>query len=112
MTGTIPSYPSARNSTWIAQIAESPGRKSCAEQDCLEGRSECPATGTGSPEPRERVKLASVRPVSVLGAGAGQQGGDGVFGRWLGGPVRCERVHLDRGPTAFHQIGDQDGRAR
>ena len=95
-----------------ASAATMAKRSEHAESRGLEGRGERPATGTGSPEPRERVKLASVRPVSVLGAGAGQQGGDGVFGRWLGGPVRCERVHLDRGPTAFHQIGDQDGRAR
>jgi len=51
MAGTIPSYPSARNSPWIAQIAESPGRISRAERDCLEGRGERQATGMGSPEP-------------------------------------------------------------
>jgi len=28
-----------------------------AEQDCLEGRSERPVTGTGSPEPRERLRI-------------------------------------------------------
>jgi len=43
MAGTIPSYPSARNSTWIAQITESPGRKSRAEQDCNEGPNSGPS---------------------------------------------------------------------
>ena len=50
MTGTIPSPGRGRNSPQPARIAGLLVRKSRAEQDCLEGRSERPATGMGSPE--------------------------------------------------------------